>query len=315
MNTYEAVTLTLNPAIDRTVTIENFTAGKVNRAGEIRSYPGGKGVNVASALADFGNEVAATGFLGRDNCGSFEALFARKGIGDHFVRIDGQTRVGIKITDPVRNETTDINFPGQAPAAADMDALIDRLDGMNARWFVLAGSLPPAVKSTIYRDLAVRLKSHGSKVALDTSGDSLAHALEAGPDLIKPNIHELEALLGEKLEGESAVIAAARELVARGVELVIVSMGREGACYVTAEESLVARPPDVEVRSTVGAGDAMVAGTVAGRLRDLSLGDCARMGTAFSLEALTRIESGLSSPDVIASAMETVVLSQTSTTP
>jgi 1-phosphofructokinase len=307
--TVDLATVTLNPAIDRTVTIENFTAGKVNRAGEVRSNPGGKGVNVASALADFGLCVSVTGFLGRENAADFEKLFAQKGIEDRFVRIDGQTRVGIKIVDPVRNDTTDINFPGPAPTSGDLASLRERLEAIDARWFVLAGSLPLGVEATFYGDLVTLLKSRGCKVALDTSGESLEKALKSGPDLIKPNIHELEALLGDRLEGEEAVVSAAQRLVAGGIELVIVSMGPEGACYVTADECLVARPPDVEVRSTVGAGDAMVAGTVAGRLRDLSLGDCARMGTAFSLEALSRIESGISSPDAIAIAMDTVTLS------
>lgn len=303
---YDIATVTLNPAIDRTVTIENFTAGKVNRVSNARSFPGGKGVNVASALADFGHRVAVTGFLGRDNTASFEALFAEKEIEDRFVRIAGQTRVGIKITDPEQNETTDINFPGPSPAAADLAALRDRLEKIDAGWFVLAGSLPPGVSAGIYGELTAQLRARGAQVAIDTSGEPLALALDAGPDLIKPNIHELEAMLGVTLADEAAVIEAARKLNARGIELVVVSMGRDGACYVTKDEAIVARPPAVEVRSTVGAGDAMVAGTVAGRLRGLSLGDSARMGTAFSLEALTRIESGLSSPEAIESSMAQV---------
>lgn len=306
--TFEIATVTLNPAIDRTVTIENFTAGQVNRASNVRSFPGGKGVNVASALADFGHGVVVTGFLGRENTASFEALFAQKSIQDCFVRIDGQTRVGIKITDPVRNETTDINLPGPSPAAADLDQLRGTLATFEAGWVVLAGSLPPGVDSGIYGELTASLKARGCKVALDTSGESLERALDAGPDLIKPNIHELEALLGVTLGDRASVIDAARRLVGRGVELVVVSMGAEGACYVTNGEAVIACPPEVEVRSTVGAGDAMVAGTVAGRLRNLSLGECARMGTAFSLEALTRIESGISSPQSIEESMETVTL-------
>jgi 1-phosphofructokinase len=263
-------------------------------------------VNVASALADFGCRVAVTGFLGRENTGSFEALFAQKHIEDRFVRVAGQTRVGIKITDPVRNETTDINFPGASPTPADLDKLREQLAGINAAWFVLAGSLPPGVDSGIYGELTVSLKARGRKVALDTSGESLERALDSGPDLIKPNNHELEALLGVTLDGEQSVIDAARRLVDRGIELVVVSMGAKGACYVTKDEAIIARSPKVEVRSTVGAGDAMVAGTVAGRLRQFSLRDCARIGTAFSLEALSRVESGISSPEAIEASMERV---------
>src|SRR4051794_15138192 len=120
----EVVTVTLNPAIDRTVTIPNFAAGKVNRVEQMQQNPGGKGVNVASILADYGHAVAVTGFLGGENCASFEELFARKRIADQFVRIAGQTRVGIKISDSVQQQTTDINFPGQAPTPADLDTLV-----------------------------------------------------------------------------------------------------------------------------------------------------------------------------------------------
>src|SRR5579862_2229837 len=128
-NEYEVVTVTLNPAIDRTVTISNFTAGAVNRAEHVRSNPGGKGVNVAAALADYGRRVAVTGFLGRDNPGSFETLFQEKGIADHFVRIAGQTRVGIKIMDPARQQTTDINFPGEEPSSDDYELLVSQVEG------------------------------------------------------------------------------------------------------------------------------------------------------------------------------------------
>lgn len=284
----EVVTVTLNPAIDRTVTISNFTAGTVNRVEDSRSNPGGKGVNVASALADYGLKVAATGFLGLENAKSFEELFQRKSIADHFVRIAGQTRVGIKIMDPAQHETTDINFPGPATTASDQQTLKNRLVKLEAPCFVLAGSLPPGIDPTFYRELILELKARGTRVILDTSGAPLAPALEAKPFLIKPNIDELEALLGTKLPDESAVIAAARELIARGIEMVVVSMGKNGACFVTATEAMTARPPDVEVQSTVGAGDAMVAGLITALSQKLSLPETAKLATAFSLHALTR---------------------------
>ncbi|HSH77431.1 MAG TPA: 1-phosphofructokinase [Herpetosiphonaceae bacterium] len=292
---FDAVTVTLNPAIDRTVTIPNFAAGIVNRVEDMVSTAGGKGVNVASTLADDGHTVAVTGFLGRDNPGVFEALFTRKQIEDRFVRIAGQTRVGIKIVDPVQQQTTDINFPGQAPLPADLDALRERLAALDGRWFVLAGSLPPAVDVTIYRDLVATLQARGGSVLLDTSGEALRYAVEAVPRIIKPNIHELEVLTGETLAGRREVIAAARKLLARGIEMVAVSMGKEGACFVTAETVVTAQPPDVVVRSTVGAGDAMVAGIIAGQLRRLPLDICARLATAFSLDAITRIGGDLRS--------------------
>src|SRR3712207_3957269 len=114
-HTYDVLTVTLNPAIDRTVTIHGFAAGGVDRVEQVQQNPGGKGVNVAVTLADAGHSAAVTGFLGRENIASFEQLFAQKQIDDRFVRIAGQTRVGIKIVDPAQQQTTDINFPGFTP--------------------------------------------------------------------------------------------------------------------------------------------------------------------------------------------------------
>ena len=305
---FEVVTVTLNAAIDRTVTIPNFTAGAVNRVESVRSNPGGKGVNVASALADHGHGVAVTGFLGRANAGAFEELFSRKKIADHFVRIAGQTRIGIKITDPVQAETTDINFPGPAPTEAEISMLLSQIAALEAEWFVVAGSLPPGVDPAIYRDIIERLRRRGSKVLLDTSGDPFPLALEAKPTAIKPNIHEFEAFIGRSLPNEKDVIEAARELISRGIELVVVSMGRKGACFVAPHEAVIARPPEIEVQSTVGAGDAMVAGIISGQLQKLSLGECARLATAFSIDSLSRLESGLSSRSAIETAMQKVTV-------
>lgn len=284
---FDVVTITLNPAIDRTVTIPHFTAGIVNRVETVRSNPGGKGVNVAAALAEYGYRVAVTGFLGRENTASFEALFQKKSIKDHFIRIAGQTRVGIKISDPEQHQTTDINFPGPAPEAADLTKLAEQIADLDASWFVLAGSLPTGVEPTIYHDLILRLKERGKHVALDASGLSLPLALKAKPSLFKPNIHELSELLDRPLDSETAIIQAARTLITGGIDQVVVSMGEKGACFVTAHEVVIARPPPVEVLSTVGAGDAMVAGIISAHLQGLPLDQCARHSTAFSVHALT----------------------------
>jgi len=305
---FEVVTVTLNPAIDRTVSISNFKAGAVNRVESVRSNPGGKGVNVASALADHGHGVAVTGFLGRSNAGAFEELFTKKKISDHFVRIAGQTRIGIKITDPVKVETTDINFPGPAPTQEEVAMARAQIAALEAEWFVVAGSVPPGVDTGIYRDIITDLRRRGRKILLDTSGDPFPLALAAQPTAIKPNIHEFEAYIGRSLPNEKEMIAAARELIDRGVELVVVSMGKEGACFVTARESFVARPPDIEVQSTVGAGDAMVAGILSAQLQKLSLRECARLATAFSIDRLTRLGSGLSSRGAIETAMQKVTV-------
>lgn len=303
---FDVVTVTLNPAIDRTVTISNFTPGAVNRVEQEHSSPGGKGVNVASALADYGHRVAVTGFLGRENTALFVDLFARKNIEDRFVRITGRTRVGVKITDHVLHQTTDINFSGPKSSPADLDAFHEQLAALDSAWVAFAGSLPPGVNTEIYRDIATALKAVGRKVVLDTSGEALHRGVEAVPNIIKPNIYELEALVDKRLQSEAEVIDAAKKLVDQGIELVVVSMGKDGACFVNDSAAVIARPPEIEVKSTVGAGDAMVAGIIAAQLRKLPLKQCAQLGTAFSLVSLTRIESGLISAAAVHSFMDQV---------
>ena len=284
----DIVTVTLNPAIDRTVSVHGLVPGAVNRAGLVGERPGGKGVNVAAALAEQGHRVAALGFLGRENAAVFAAFFAALGVRDRCLRLPGSTRTGIKIIDTAVGATTDLNFPGLSPGAEDLAALARELDVVDAGWCVLAGSLPPGVPATFYRDVAARLKARGVSVAIDASGQALREGITAAPDFIKPNVHELEAHVGRELRTEAEVIEAARELVGAGVGLVVVSRGADGACFVAADEVVVARPPAITVGSTVGAGDAMVAGIVAARVRGLPLAECARQATAFSLFALTR---------------------------
>ena len=282
-------TLTLNPAIDRTVRITGFKIGAVNRVERATDRAGGKGINVAATLAALGLPVTALGFLGQDNAAVFSSFFAQRGIEDCCQRLPGATRVGIKIFDPLAGETTDLNFPGLTPAGADLVALRAQLArlGEAGCWCVLAGSLPPGVAPELYAEMILMLKARGVRTVVDTSGEALRAALLAAPEIIKPNQHELEVLVGCSLPTEAAVIGAARELVAGGVRLVVVSCGADGAFFVTADEVVVARPPVVKVGSTVGAGDAMVAGVVAAQVRGATLVDTARHATACSLAVLT----------------------------
>jgi 1-phosphofructokinase len=300
MSVLEAVTLTLNPAVDCTVTIPGFAAGEVNRVETVQHRPGGKGVNVALALAGMGHRVAVTGFLGEENRTLFDLAFREAQVADYFVHLSGSTRVGIKIVDAEQKQTTDINFPGLAPTSNALRLLRSGMEQLAASWFVLSGSLPEGVDATLYQSLIRSLRQRGCKVALDTSGVPLRHALEAGPNIIKPNIDELATLIGARLDTREKVVHAARDILQQhGVDLVVVSMGADGALFVTKEECITAMPPAMEVRSTVGAGDAMVAGIISGALRGLSLAEQARLATASSMRVLARnFNSATAVPDL-----------------
>ena len=307
------VTVTINPAIDQTITIPNFTAGAVNRVQSSQLDAGGKGINVASFLADFGQPATVTGFLGAGNDDIFRRLFERKGIEDRCVRIPGQTRIGVKVSDDVLHQTTDINFPGEKPSPADIVHLFEILAELVAthEWFVLSGSIPRGVSAGIYEEMVRRLV--GKKVVLDTSGEGFRQAVPAGPWLIKPNVDELSEYAGKPLDSPTAILEQARTVMGRyNIQSVVISMGKEGAIFVEGDEMVWAVPPAVEVKSTVGAGDAMVAGIVAGKIRGLDLAECARLATAFSVTAISHIGSGLPSIEAVQSAMERVTIRELS---
>lgn len=277
------LTLTLNPAIDATVTLEALRPGAVNTALHTERHAAGKGINVAACLADWGADVTATGLLGADNDSIFRSLFREKLIADRCIRIPGETRTNIKLLDRTSGETTDVNMPGLAPDAGAVESCIAEVQRATDI-AVLSGSLPRGVAPDIYARLTATLAARGVRVVADASGGPL-QALLAGPVMphaIKPNRHELEGLVGHALPDAAALLAAARRLVGQGVGLVVVSMGGEGALFVTADAALRVKPPSVPVTSSVGAGDAMVAGIVAGLAENLPLPALACRATAFA---------------------------------
>lgn len=297
----KVATITLNPAIDLTVRADHFQPNSVNRAQEMQSNAGGKGINVASFLADYGLGISATGFLGADNVEIFERLFAAKHIDDSCIRIPGATRIGIKIVDEANQQTTDINLPGLTPSPEALERLRETIAALTAScdWFVLAGNLPPGVPVSLYADLITLLGRDGKQTVLDTSGEALRAGIQAQPTIIKPNLAELRELTGMELPDKGAVAAAARTLFAHGIRLVVVSMGEEGALFCDQDQTLIAIPPAVPVKSTVGAGDALVAGIVAGLSAGLELPACARLATSFAVGAITTIGANLPSPTIM----------------
>ena len=291
-----AVTITLNPAIDQTVRLARLQPGHVHRARSTRDDAGGKGINVAACLADWGVQTTALGVLGDGNDGVFNALFSARRIADGCLRIPGRTRTNIKLVEEANGETTDINLPGLTLGDADLDAVSRRLAALLQPDLpvVLSGSLPSGLPADAWARLLAQASAGGARVLLDTSGDALAAALSGAqrplPHAIKPNRHELEAWTGTSLPDCGALRAAGQALVERGVALVAISMGTDGALFVDRHGALVARPTRLAQGSTVGAGDAMVAGIAAALLDPaLDLAGCARLATAFSM---VRLESG-----------------------
>ena len=290
------LTITLNPALDLTVRVPHLEPGEVNRSQTLLSHAAGKGLNVAQVLADLGHSLTVSGFLGEDNQQAFNALFARRGFADAFIRVPGETRSNIKLAED-DGRVTDINGPGPHVNDLAQHALLDKLDHIAASHdaVVVAGSLPRGVSAQWLRELVLRLKALGCKVILDTSGEALKEGLRAGPWLVKPNAEELSEALGHPVSSVASQVAAATELQSLGISHVVISHGADGVNWFSrGTQPLQALPPKVRVASTVGAGDSLLAGMVHGLISGHSPEQTLRSATAIAAMAVTQIGFGIS---------------------
>lgn len=262
------VTLTANPSLDRTIVLEGpLRPGEVQSASEGREDAGGKGINVARVIAAAGARTRAVLPLAEDD--PFASALRAAALPTDAVPIGGRARSNLTITDPA-GTTTKLNLPGAELSPEERSAIVGAVVAAtrDARWLVLAGSLPPGAGDGFYVDVirAVRAAhgEHAPLVAVDTSGPALAAVVQdAAPDLIKPNDEELAELAGVAIgEGAlaGAVLPVARELVPVKVRAALVTLGAAGAVLVTADGAWSGRPPRIRVVSTVGAGDSSLAG-------------------------------------------------------
>ena len=249
-------TVTLNPALDKTVEIPGMALDTVNRITEMRTDPGGKGINVSKVIAKLGGESCAAGILGGGSGKMLEKLLEGEPFATRFRFVEGQTRTNLKIIDREGHTNTDINEPGLTVTAADLDALLhDLLAEVHAGDIVvLAGSLPKGAPQDTYRSWTAACKKAGAWVFLDADGALLAEGIKAAPYLIKPNDGELSRLAGKKLETLEELTAEGRKLLERGIERVVISLGGRGALYLRKGSTIYAEGLRVPVGSTVGAG-------------------------------------------------------------
>jgi len=281
-------TVTLSPALDLTIRLPELERGEVNRTGPAELRPAGKGVNVAVMLAVLGEGSTAAGLLGEADIPAFDAFLRPFGIATAFEPLPGRCRINVKLVETVAGQVTDVNPAGAQASRTALDALARRLDALAPEIVVLAGSLPPGLPVEAWAILLRALAADGRKLLLDSSGPAFEAAVAAGPALVKPNRSELAGLLGRALPDRAALVAGARELAAQGVERVVVSAGGDGALFVLPDATLWARPPKVALTTTVGAGDAMVAGLTAALARGLDAEATARLATGCAAAAVSR---------------------------
>jgi 1-phosphofructokinase len=255
------VTLTPNPSVDRTVFLDSLTMGAVNRSTRSWCEPSGKGINVALALLAHGGSVRAVLPVGGSVGAQLHQMLHRAELATIRVPISGEIRSNISLTQP-DGTVTKINEAGPRLNPAEVnaltDAVVDHLSG--ARWLVCAGSLPAGVPEDFYATLTELAHQRRVPVVVDSSGPPLAASIAANPDLIKPNVHELAELVGLPLLTLGDVINAAQQIRRRGVGAVLASLGGDGALFIDDAGALYGQAPVGKVVSTVGAGDALLAG-------------------------------------------------------
>lgn len=289
-------TLTFNPSLDYIVTVPEFTCGVVNRTSREVIFPGGKGINVSMVLGNLGFENTALGFLAGFTGEELKRLVEEKGVHAEFISVEqGMTRINVKLRS---EQETEINGQGPTIDGDDIKKLYERLDALqDGDILVMAGSIPDVMPKTMYMDIMEHLKEKDLRVVVDATKDLLVNVLKYKPFLIKPNNHELGEIFRVKIKEKADVIKYAGKLQEQGARNVLVSMAGDGAVLL-AEDGTVyqAEAPKGTVVNSVGAGDSMVAGFLAGYLEDgtyekaFQMGVCTGSASAFSEELATREE-------------------------
>lgn len=265
-------TVTLNPAIDRTITLESFYHGATNKIKSVREDIGGKGINVAKVLQSLGYSSRAIGFMGEENNKYVEGLLKTEQLTNDFVMVEGKTRLNTKMVEMDTKITTDINELGFEVSQDQLNRLKELIIkyAKDSEMLVFSGSIPQGLPANIYAEL-LGIASQYTKTVLDADGVFLLEGLKANPYIIKPNIHELENALSRKLSTHKEIKDAARQLIQDyNIEYILVSMGGDGSILVSAEEAIFAGALKIDVKSSVGAGDSMLAGFIYGISNNLT---------------------------------------------
>lgn len=289
-------TVTFNPSLDYVVTVPELGVGKVNRSSSERIVPGGKGVNVSMVLSNLGVDNKAIGFAAGFTGDVFKKLLKEKGLNSDFITLDeGTTRINVKLRS---EEETEVNCRGPKVSSQYIGVLYEKLDYLDGEdYLVLAGSIPDTMPSSAYMDILQRLQGKDIKFIVDATGDLLLNVLPYKPFLIKPNNLELGAMFGVEINDREDVIKYGKLLMEKGARNVLVSRSKDGAILLAEDGNIYeSEAPTGEVKNSVGAGDSMLAGFLAGYIdsgdykKALHMGICAGSASAFSEDLATKAE-------------------------
>lgn len=288
------LTVTPNVSIDKTYIIERFGVDRIHRPSKITSSPGGKGINVLRVFCELGGSGTATGFVGGRVGETILECLDSEEIGHDIVKVQDESRLCLKIIDPLSGTQTEINETGPSITPQEVEQLSRRieelLDGME--WLVLSGNVPPGVPETFYADMITLAKARGVKTVLDASDQQLKKGVTAKPYMIKPNVHELSELAEQELVTIEEICDAAKDIIRCGINIVAVTVGRSGALVTDGHHAWQAIPPDIEYASAVGSGDSFVAGFLSELVGGGSLSDALVLGTAAGAANATTYNAG-----------------------
>jgi 1-phosphofructokinase/tagatose 6-phosphate kinase len=292
------LTVTLNAAIDRTVAVPNFRLGRRHRAVESRTVAGGKGVNVARALSLLGRPVIATGFAGGPTGNRVIEQLRKEAVLTDFMPIAGETRINLAVIDPTSGEQTEINERGPAFSPEEVERFVERLQYLarGARLCILAGSLPPGAPEDLYARLVADLRELGVTVLLDADGEAMLAGLRAGASVVTPNQLEAEELVGQEFSDRDDVVQGLSELVRLGAGEAAITRtdGCIGVVGAGGERRfLEVRTRPLEPVSTVGSGDAFLAGYAAARYDGREADECLSYAVACGAESTQHFGAGV----------------------
>jgi 1-phosphofructokinase family hexose kinase len=312
------ITVTLNAAIDKSLSVPNFRLGRRHRTVEQRTMAGGKGVNIARTLKALGQPVIATGFAGGATGTHIVEQLTEESILNDFVRIREESRTNTSVLDPTTGEQTEINERGPAVSEREIELFNDKLLYLarGAAIVVFAGSLPRGVEPDLYAGLIRDLERMEVTTVIDTDGEPLRQAVRAEPDVVSPNVLEAEELVGHEFAGEEERSQVVREIAALGPRESIMTLPDGCIAQVLLDGEPRMKRARIEPREPIarrGSGDAFLAGYVAGRYEGRTPDQCLRLGVACGAESTGRLEAGLIDPREARRLMGDVELSSVET--
>lgn len=304
------VTVTMNSAIDKTIEIDRLNRGNLNRIEKIEYDAGGKGINVSKTIHELGGESIATGFLGGNAGRVIEEILDSRGIKHDFVWVDGETRTNTKVCEQ-DGTVTELNEKGSEVTPEQLTNLLEKLDDLadDNVLFILAGSIPGNMEKDIYARIIERVHKKGAKVLLDADGELFRKGLEQKPDMIKPNQWEIEELQGfSHGVSDKKLINVAEKMQTEGIDTVVISLGKNGALFVCGSYVAKGMPLKVDVHSTVGAGDAMVAAMAYSFEKKMEPRETARLCMAVSAGAVMTVGTKPPEKQLVKQLMKRVIL-------